>query len=120
MFAVNIKRLAKENTNFRKVLQTGNYSQVVVMSIPVGEDIGMETHTDVDQILYFIDGECEATLNGEVRNVGEHDMVCVSAGTQHNFKNIGDKDLKLCTIYSPPEHQDGTVHATKADAQAEK
>jgi mannose-6-phosphate isomerase-like protein (cupin superfamily) len=87
------------------------------MSIPVGEDIGLETHHDVDQILYFVKGMCEASINGEVRNVEKHDIVFVPAGAQHNFKNIGDEDLKLFTVYSPPEHPDGTIHATKADAQ---
>lgn len=121
MFAEDIKKLTKENTNFRKVLHTGQHCQVVAMNIPVGGDIGEETHADVDQILYFIDGTCEAILNGESRTVEEHDIVFVPAGTLHNFKNVGDEDLKLFTVYAPPEHPDGTIHATKADAeQAEK
>lgn len=117
MYAEDIKKLTKENTNFRKVLHTGVHSQIVAMSIPVGGDIGEETHADVDQILYFVDGECEAILNGEIRKVEEHDVVFVPAGTKHNFKNVGDSDLKLFTVYSPPEHADGTIHVTKADAQ---
>jgi mannose-6-phosphate isomerase-like protein (cupin superfamily) len=117
MYAEDIKKLTKENTNFRKVLYTGIHSQIVAMNIPVGGDIGEETHAEVDQILYFVDGECEASLNGEVKVVEEHDIVFVPAGTKHNFKNVGDKDLKLFTVYAPPEHPDGTVHATKADAQ---
>lgn len=117
MYAEDIKKLTKENTNFRKVLHTGLHSQIVAMNIPVGEDIGEEVHERVDQILYFVDGNGEAILNGEVRTVAEHDIVFVPAGTTHNFKNMGDKDLKLFTIYSPPEHLDGTIHATKADAQ---
>lgn len=117
MYAEDIKKLTKENTNFRKVLHTGVHSQIVAMNIPVGEDIGEETHEGVDQILYFVDGECEAILNGEVRKVEEHDIVFVPAGMQHNFRNIGDEDLKLFTVYAPPEHPDGTIHATKADAQ---
>lgn len=117
MYAEDIKRLTKENTNFRTVLHTGVHSQIVAMNIPVGEDIGEETHEGVDQILYFVDGECEAILDGEVREVEEHDVVFVPAGAKHNFKNVGDKDLKLFTVYSPPEHADGTIHATKADAQ---
>lgn len=121
MFAEDIKKLTKENTNFRKVLHTGQHSQVVAMSIPVGGDIGEETHSAVDQILYFVDGSCEAILDGESRTVEKHDIVFVPAGTIHNFKNVGNEDLKLFTVYAPPEHPDGTVHATKADAdQAEK
>ena len=117
MFAQDIKELTKENTNFRKVLYTGTHAQIVAMSLLVGEDIGEETHADVDQILYFVDGECQATINGEVRSVEKHDIVFVPAGALHNFKNTGDEDLKLFTVYSPPEHADGTIHVTKADAQ---
>lgn len=117
MYAEDIKKRTKENTNFRTVLHTGVHSQIVAMNIPVGEDIGEETHADVDQILYFVDGDCEAILNGETRKLEKHDIVFVPAGTTHNFKNDGDEDLKLFTVYSPPEHQDGTVHVTKADAQ---
>lgn len=117
MYAEDIKELTKQNTNFRTVLHTGKHSQIVAMNILVGEDIGEESHPDVDQILYFVDGQCEAVLNGEARKVEENDIVFVPAGTTHNFKNVGDKDLKLFTVYSPPEHPDGTVHATKADAQ---
>jgi mannose-6-phosphate isomerase-like protein (cupin superfamily) len=72
---------------------------------------------DADQILYFVEGECEATLNGETRSLVEHDIVYVPAGTEHNFVNSGQTDLKLFTVYAPPQHPDGTVHATKADAQ---
>ncbi len=117
MYAEDIKKLTKENTNFRTVLHTGVHCQIVAMSIPVGEDIGVESHDGVDQILYFVDGECEATLNGEVRIVEKHDIVFVPAGVTHNFKNVGDENLKLFTVYAPPEHADGTVHVTKADAQ---
>jgi mannose-6-phosphate isomerase-like protein (cupin superfamily) len=117
MFVQNIKELTKENTNFRKVLQTGKYSQIVVMNIPVNGDIGEEVHQNTDQMLFFIDGEGEAIVNGEIQRVEEHDVVFVPAGTIHNFKNVGDKDLKLFTVYAPPEHSDGTVHATKADAE---
>lgn len=115
MYAEDIKKLTKENTNFRTVLHTGAHSQIVAMSIPVGQDIGEEAH-DVDQMLFFVDGKCEAVLNGESRVVEEHDVVFVPAGTTHNFINVGDEDLKLFTVYAPAEHADGTVHATKEDA----
>src|SRR3989344_6069241 len=117
MFAEDIKKLTRENTNFRKVLHTGEYSQIVAMSIPVGGDIGEEVHPDTDQILAFVDGEGEAILAGETREVEEHDVVFVPAGTTHNFKNTGDEDLKLYTVYAPPEHPDGTIHKTKEDAE---
>jgi len=117
MYSEDIKKLTKENTNFRTVLHTGVHCQIVAMNIAIGTDIGEETHGDVDQILYFVEGECEAILNGEVKRVEKHEIVFVPAGTKHNFKNIGDTDLKLFTVYAPPEHPDGTVHATKADAQ---
>lgn len=119
MFSENIKKIAKENTNFRKVLYTGVNSQLVVMSIPPGGDIGEEVHSDTDQILVFVDGSGEAILNGEVKKIEEHDVVFVPAGVTHNFKNIGDEDLKLFTVYSPPEHPDGTIHKTKEDAGRE-
>lgn len=117
MFAEDIKKLTKENTNFRKVLHTGKHSQIVAMSIIVGEEIGEEVHSDIDQLLFFVTGECEAILNGEMRRVEKHDVVFVPAGTTHNFKNVGDEDLKLFTVYAPPEHPDGTIHKTKEDAE---
>ena len=117
MFLEDIKKLTKENTNFRKVLYTGTHCQVVAMSIPIGEDIGEETHPNTDQVLFFVEGEGEEILNGESKKVEEHDVVFVSAGTRHNFKNTGDEDLKLFTVYAPPEHPDGTTHKTKKDAE---
>ena len=121
MFNQNIKKLTKENVNFRQVLHTGQYSQIVAMCLPVGGDIGMEVHKETDQMLFFIDGEGEAVLNGEKRKVEEHDVVFVPAGTKHNFINTGDKDLKLFTVYAPPAHPDGTVQKTKEEAEkAEK
>lgn len=118
MFNEDIKQAALENSNFRKVLHTGKHSQLVLMSLKVGEDIGMETHPDIDQILFFVQGKGAAILHGESKTVDEGDVVFVPAGTEHNFKNIGQDDLKLFTVYSPPEHPDGTVHPTKADAEA--
>lgn len=120
MFAEDIKKLTKENTNFRKVLYTGKHSQVVAMCIPINGDIGEEVHKETDQILFFIDGDGEAILNGEARLVGEHDVVFVPAGVVHNFQNVGDEDLKLFTVYAPPHHKDGTIHATKEDAMKEE
>jgi mannose-6-phosphate isomerase-like protein (cupin superfamily) len=120
MFLANIKHTAKENTDFRKVLFTGKNSQLVVMSIPVGGEIGEETHPAIDQILFFVDGDGDAILNDAPTPIKEHVVVFVPAGTKHNFKNTGDEDLKLYTVYSPPAHKDGTVHRTKEEAEKEE
>ena len=112
---MNIINSARENNFFRQELMTGEHSQVVVMSIPPGGEIGEEIH-HVDQVLVFVDGEGEATLNGQKSKVSAGDLTFVPAGTKHNFINTGNKDLKLYTIYSPPEHKPGTIHKTKAEA----
>lgn len=109
--------LARENENFRQTVVTGKHSQVVVMSILPGEDIGEEVH-DGDQILLFVEGEGEAVLDGTPSPIHAEDLAFVPAGTRHNFVNRGAEPLSLVTIYAPPEHPDGTVHATKADAEA--
>lgn len=118
-FQENIESLARANDNFRKVVHTGSYSQVVLMNVPVGEEIGEETH-EVDQILFFVEGEGEAIMDGETRLVEEGDLVFVPAGTRHNFRNTGTSDWKLYTIYSPPEHPENTIHKTKAEAELEE
>lgn len=115
-FIHDIKDKALENAYFRQVLSTGEHTQIVVMSIPVGEEIGAETHTDNDQVLYFVAGEGKAILNGEEITFTKDDIFLVKAGTLHNFINTGSEDLKIITAYSPPHHPDGTVHKTKADA----
>jgi mannose-6-phosphate isomerase-like protein (cupin superfamily) len=120
MFAENLNKVILQNSNFRKVLYTGQNSQLVAMCIPAGGEIGEEVHPSTDQILFFNSGEAQAILDGESKNIGSNDVVFVPAGTRHNFKNIGDQDLKLYTIYSPPEHPDGTIHATKEDALREE
>lgn len=99
-------------------MHTGKHTQLVAMSLKVGEEIGMETHPDNDQVIYIAAGTCEATVNGEVAQIDEFDVVFVEAGSQHNFRNTGTADLKLITLYAPPHHPDGTVHVTKADAEA--
>ena len=114
----NAQQLALENNNFRKVLFTNKHSQVVLMSILPGEDIGREVHEGVDQVLVFAKGAGQAFVGGETHDIGPGDMFAVPAGTEHNFTNTGDEALKLFTIYSPPEHPDGVVHATKAYALA--
>jgi len=117
-FNVDIIKLAKANTYFREVVATGPHSQVVVMSIPPGGDIGEEVHDDVDQTLVFVQGEGQAILDGEKSAVSVDRLVHVPAGTRHNFVNTGKVDLRLYTIYAPPEHKPGTIHKTKAEADA--
>lgn len=109
--------LARRNDAFRRTIVTGEHSQVVVMTIQPGDDIGEETH-EGDQILLFVEGDGSAVLNGDSERVGPGDLVFVPAGTLHNFVNEGSAPLRLVTIYAPPEHPDGTVHETKADAEA--
>ncbi|MGH2634751.1 MAG: cupin domain-containing protein [Actinomycetota bacterium] len=114
----DVVRLAAENTAFRRELMTAENVQVVLMTVPPGGEIGEEVHDHVDQVLVFVDGEGEAILAGESSPVSPGRLVLVPAGTRHNFVNRGDRDLKLYTIYAPPEHPPGTVHRTKAEADA--
>jgi mannose-6-phosphate isomerase-like protein (cupin superfamily) len=114
----NIEELTLENKNFRKVLFTNKHSQVVLMNIPPGEDIGREVHDGVDQVLVFVKGAGQAVLGQETHEIGPGELFAVPAGVEHNFTNTGAEDMKLFTVYSPPEHPDGVVHATKADALA--
>jgi len=109
---------ARTNEAFRRVVLTGKHEQVVVMTIPRGGEIGDEVHPGTDQLLLFVDGSGEARLDGEVSPVGPNDLVFVRSGTRHNFVNTGDGPLRLITVYAPPEHAPGTVHQTKADADA--
>lgn len=118
MFADNYKKLAKNNTNFRQVLKTGQYSQVVAMSLPAGGDIGEEVHQTTDQIFITVDGRGEAIVADETRPIEKKELVFVPAGTTHNIKNTGHEDLKLITIYAPPAHPDGEVQATKEASDA--
>jgi mannose-6-phosphate isomerase-like protein (cupin superfamily) len=117
-FNEDIVKRARANSYFREVLATGPNCQVVVMSIPPGGDIGSEVHDDVDQVLVFVQGEGEAILDGATSAVGPDRLVHVPAGTRHNFVNTGKVDLRLYTIYAPPEHKPGTIHRTKAEAEA--
>jgi mannose-6-phosphate isomerase-like protein (cupin superfamily) len=114
-FNEDIKKMAKENTDFRREILTNEHSQIVLMSIEPGDEIGEESH-EVDQVLVFVKGKGEAVLDGERRPIQKSSLVAVPAGTLHNFINTGDKPLKLFTIYSPPEEAPGTVHRNKAEA----
>lgn len=115
-FNEDIVALTKKNTDFRREILTKKHSQVVLMSIEPGDEIGEETHK-VDQVLVFVAGEGEAVLSGRKSPVKANSMVVVPAGTKHNFINTGKSALKLYTVYSPPEEEPGTVHKTKAEAE---
>lgn len=115
-YVANIEQETLNNKNFRKVLFTAPNSQLVVMSLKPGEEIGMETH-DLDQFIRFESGEGEVVLNGKHHRVADDFAVVIPAGTRHNVINTStDEELKLYTLYSPPEHKPGTIHKTKAEA----
>jgi mannose-6-phosphate isomerase-like protein (cupin superfamily) len=113
-----IATVAEQSADFRRVLWTGKNSQLVIMTIPPGGEIGEEVHEGIDQILTFVSGTGEARVAGETKQVAAGDLVVVPAGTQHNFVNAGPNPLVLYTVYAPPEHADGVVHRTKEEADA--
>jgi mannose-6-phosphate isomerase-like protein (cupin superfamily) len=117
MFQVNIAQAARANDAFRRVLHTTGHAQLVLMTLQPGEDIGAEVHEHNDQILTFVEGRVRAEVAGQTEEVGPGDVVVVPAGTQHNFTNVGDDAVRLCTLYSPPDHAPDTVHQTKAEAE---
>jgi mannose-6-phosphate isomerase-like protein (cupin superfamily) len=119
-FNEDILARAKRNSYFREVVSTGPHAQVVVMSIPPTGEIGEEIHQDVDQVLVFVEGEGVAVLEGKRSPVSAGRLVHVPAGTRHNFLNEGSVDLKLYTVYTAPKHVPGTIHRTKADADADE
>jgi mannose-6-phosphate isomerase-like protein (cupin superfamily) len=120
----NIERLTLENSTFRTVLYTGEHTQLTVMRLEPGEDIGLERHTDRDQFIRIEEGQARIELGARKERVDEaHDAsadwaVVIPAGTWHNVINVGAGELKLYSLYAPPEHPDGAVHRTKADAEA--
>jgi mannose-6-phosphate isomerase-like protein (cupin superfamily) len=114
----DIRALTEQNTDFRREVVTGDNSQVVLMSVGVGEEIGEEVHEGIDQTLVFVSGEGEAIIEGETSAVSAGTLAFVPAGTRHNFVNTGSEPLKLYTVYAPREHDPGTVHRTKAEADA--
>lgn len=120
----NIEEVTVNNETFRTVLHTGKYSQLTVMTIQPGDDIGNEVHEDHDQFLRIEQGKARVELGKSASEIeetyeAEDDWaIIVPAGTWHNIINTGSESLKLYSIYSPAEHPDGTVHQTKADAEA--
>ncbi|TSC93816.1 MAG: mannose-6-phosphate isomerase [Candidatus Berkelbacteria bacterium Licking1014_85] len=117
-YVEDIEELTLENNNFRKVLYTAKNCQLVVMNIKVGEEIGEEIHT-LDQFLRVEKGTGKAIIDGNETEISDGFAIVVPAGAKHNVINTGDADLKLYTIYSPPNHLDQLIHATKADAEAD-
>ncbi|MFH1863892.1 MAG: cupin domain-containing protein [bacterium] len=116
----NIEEATLNNSNFRQVVFTGPHSQLVLMSLNPNEDIGMEVHPTVDQFFRVESGEGKVVMNGEETNVSAGFAIVVPAGTQHNIINTSaEKQLKVYTIYTPPQHKDGVVHKTKAEAEAD-
>ena len=114
-YVINIEKATMENDNFRRVLHTAEHSQLVVMSLLPGEDIGSEVH-DLDQFIRFESGSGKVILDDKEYEVEDDWAVVIPAGVEHNVINTSDSDkMKLYSIYSPPEHADGTVHPTKAD-----
>jgi len=125
-FVVNIDRATKQNTNFRTALWTGDHLQLTLMSIPVDGDIGLEMHDNLDQFIRIEDGEGLVRMGNSQDNlayqarVNEDYAIIIPAGTWHNIMNTGDIPLKLYSVYAPPQHPFGTVHATKEMAEAEE
>ncbi|MHB0937716.1 MAG: cupin domain-containing protein [Armatimonadota bacterium] len=118
-FVGDIDALTVGNEDFRRVLYTGKHSQLVVMALPPGEEIGMEVHDHLDQFFRVEQGSGEAVLEGMTSAIEEGFAVIVPAGTNHNIINTGSEPLKVYTIYAPPNHRDGVVHRTRAEAEAD-
>ena len=119
-FSTNVENATLENNDFRRVLYTGKHSQLVLMSLPPGEEIGMEVDPDNDQFFRFEKGEGKCVIDGNEYELTDGVAVVVPAGAQHNIINTSQtEELKLYTIYSPAHHKDGVVRATKAEAEAD-
>ena len=117
-FIEDIEDLTVENAAFRRVLYTGRHLQLVLMALKAGEEIGAEIHPDHDQFFRVEKGKGEVWIDGERTKVKRDDAIVVPAGATHNIVNTGSKSLKLFTLYGPPEHRDGVVRSTKAEAAA--
>ena len=115
-FKANIEKETLDNDNFRKVLYTGKHLQLVLMSLKPGEEIGEEIHQNNDQFFRFESGTGKCTIDENNYHITEGDVIVVPAGTKHNVINTSDEPFKMYTIYSPPNHQDGIIRATKKEA----
>jgi mannose-6-phosphate isomerase-like protein (cupin superfamily) len=119
-FNANIEKETLENANFRKVLYTGKHSQLVLMSLKPGEEIGMEVHNENDQFFRFEKGVGKVIIDGNEYEVTDGSVIVVPTGAEHNVINVSDtEELKLYTIYSPAHHKDGVIRLTKAEAMAD-
>jgi mannose-6-phosphate isomerase-like protein (cupin superfamily) len=119
-FVDDIEKLTEDNDDFRRVLYTGHHMQLVLMSLKPGEEIGEEVHKNRDQFFRVEEGQGEVVIDGRRTKIESEFAIVVPAGARHNIRNTGDEPLKLYTLYGPPEHADGTVHVTKADALKSK
>jgi len=120
-YVAHIEKDTRKNSDFRHVIYSGKYCQLVLMSLRAKEEIGEEIHSDVDQFFRFESGEGKVVIDGVEHHAKDGDAVIVPAGARHNVINTSSSsELKLYTIYSPPEHQDGTVRNTKAEAMAKE
>lgn len=117
-FVEDIEDLTVENAAFRRVAYTGKHLQLVLMALKPGEEIGAETHVGHDQFFRIEKGKGEVWIDGDRTKIKRDDAIVVPAGASHNIINTGSKSLKLYTLYAPPQHRDGVVRATKADAAA--
>jgi mannose-6-phosphate isomerase-like protein (cupin superfamily) len=117
-YVANLETATIENTDYRRVLYTGKNSQLVLMNIQPGDEIGMEVH-DLDQFIRIEAGTGKAIMDDVEHVLEDGSAIVIPAGMNHNVVNIGETELKLYSVYSPPEHKDGTVHATKADEAEE-
>ena len=117
-YVADIEEQTEGNSDFRRVLYTGKNLQLVLMCIEPGGEIGEEVHDDGDQFFRVEEGKGEVRIDGQASEIEDDDAVVVPAGARHNIVNTGDEPLRLYTIYAPPEHRDGTVHKTKAEADA--
>ncbi len=119
-YVANIEQLTRDNENFRHVLYTAKHSQLVLMSLKQGEDIGEEVHDNVDQFFRIDAGEGKAIIEGEEHDIENGDAIVIPSGAKHNIINTSvDEPLKIYTIYSPPNHRDGVIHATKEEAETD-
>ena len=117
-FVANIEDKTVNNSDFRRVLYTGSQMQLVLMALKPGEEIGEEVHAEHDQFFRIERGNGEVWIDGARTSIESETAIIVPAGALHNVKNTGAGPLTLYTIYAPPEHRDGTIHATKKDADA--
>ncbi len=119
-YITHLNKVTLENTDFRRVLYTAKHSQLVLMSLRPGEEIGEEVHT-LDQFIRIEAGEGKAIIDGVETPIADDDGIVIPAGARHNIINTSKtEEMKLYTIYSPPEHRDGIIHRTKADAMNDK